>query len=77
VAGALMQRFGAEALPLFFACTLGLLALVAGGRRLFKARRLLHPGRFHPMLRTTPTALEMLPEIPDAADHGREEPVRN
>lgn len=77
VAGALMQRFGAEALPLFFACTLGLLALVAGGRRLFKARRLLHPGRFHPMLRTTPTALEMLPEIPDAADHGRGEPARN
>lgn len=77
VAGALMQRFGAEALPLFFACTLGLLALVAGGRRLFKAHRLLHPGRFHPMLRTTPTALEMLPEIPDAADHGRGEPARN
>lgn len=77
VAGALMQRFGAEALPLFFACTLGLLALVAGGRRLFKARRLRHPGRFHPMLRTTPTALEMLPEIPDAADHGRGEPARN
>ena len=77
VAGALMQHFGAEALPLFFACTLGLLALVAGGRRLFKARRLLHPGRFHPMLRTTPTALEMLPEIPDAADPGRGEPARN
>ena len=51
--------------------------LVAGGRRLFKARRLLHPGRFHPMLRTTPTALEMLPEIPDTADHGRGEPARN
>ena len=54
-----------------------MLALVAGGRRLFKARRLLHPGRFHPMLRTTPTALEMLPEIPDAADPGRGEPARN
>ena len=27
--------------------------------------------------RTTPTALEMLPEIPDAADHGRGEPARN
>jgi hypothetical protein len=29
------------------------------------------------MLRTTPTALEMLSEIPDAADHGRGEPARN
>lgn len=37
----------------------------AGGRRLLKTRRLLHPARFHPMLRTTPTALELLPEIPD------------
>jgi MFS family permease len=67
-AGVLMQAFGPVALPLFFAATLALLALVAGGRRLFKARRLLHPARFHPMLRTTPAALEMLPEIPDAPE---------
>jgi MFS family permease len=66
LAGVLMQRSGATALPAFFACTLGLLALIAGGRRLLKARHLLRPARFHPMLRTTPTALEMLPEIPDA-----------
>lgn len=66
VAGALMQRFGPSALPLFFAATLAVLAVVAGGRRLFKARQLLSPARFHPMLRTTPTALELLPEIPDA-----------
>jgi len=68
VAGGLMQRFGATALPLFFAATLGVLALVAGGRRLFKARQLLSMARFHPMLRTTPAALEMLPEIPDAPE---------
>ncbi len=68
LAGGLMQQFGATALPLFFAATLGLLALVAGGRRLFIARRLLSAARFHPMLRTTPAALEMLPEIPDAAE---------
>ncbi|MCY1314406.1 hypothetical protein D9M70_650410 [compost metagenome] len=67
-AGVLMQAFGPVALPLFFAATLALLALVAGGRRLFKAHRLLHPARFHPMLRTTPAALEMLPEIPDAPE---------
>ena len=70
-AGALMQRFGPEALPVFFASTLGLLAVVAGGRRLFKVRDLLHPARFHPMLRTTPAALEMLPEIPDAAPEAK------
>jgi MFS family permease len=69
-AGALMQAFGPTALPLFFATTLGLLALVAAGRRVFKVRELLHPGRFHPMLRTTPAALEMLPEIPDAPEAG-------
>jgi len=76
-AGALMQRFGADVLPLFFAGTLGVLALIAGGRRLFKARRLLHPGRFHPMLRTTPTALEMLPEIPDAPEATVRDPQAN
>ena len=70
VAGALMQWSGPSALPLFFAGTLGVLAVVAGGRRLFKVRELLHAGRFHPMLRTTPAALEMLPEIPDAPEAG-------
>lgn len=64
-AGVAMARFGAGALPGFFTVVLGLLALVAGGRRLLRARRLLHPARFHPMLRTTPTVLELLPEIPD------------
>ncbi|PPJ44121.1 MULTISPECIES: MFS transporter [unclassified Pseudoxanthomonas] len=64
-AGLVMERWGAGALPVFFATTLALLALVAGGRRLLKARHLLHPARFHPMVRTTPVALELLPEIPD------------
>ena len=77
LAGVLMQRSGATALPAFFACTLGLLALIAGGRRLLKARHLLHPARFHPMLRTTPTALEMLPEIPDTAATQARDPQRN
>jgi len=66
-AGVAMGRFGSTALPAFFVATAGLLALVAGGRRLLRARRLLRPARFHPMLRTTPTALELLPEIPDAS----------
>ena len=70
-AGVAMGRFGSTALPAFFVATAGLLALVAGGRRLLRARRLLHPARFHPMLRTTPTALELLPEIPDPSPSKR------
>jgi len=51
--------------------------VVAGGRRLFKVRDLLHPARFHPMLRTTPAALEMLPEIPDAPEAKTDDPRAN
>lgn len=66
LAGALMARFGPLALPALFCSALALLAAIAGGRRLLRARHLLNPTRFHPMLRTTPTVLELLPEIPDA-----------
>ncbi|MBB1059167.1 MFS transporter [Marilutibacter spongiae] len=61
-AGVAMTRFGPEALPAFFAGSLGLLALIAGGRRLLRRRSLAHATTFHAMLRTTPTALELLPE---------------
>lgn len=67
IAGAAMERLGATALPGFFAIAFGLLALVAAGRRLLRRRERDHPAHFHPMLRTTPSALEMLPE-PHAAD---------
>ena len=63
LAGAAMQQLGATALPMLFAVTLLLLALVTGSRRLLRVRTLLHPARFHPMLRTTPVALELLPQI--------------
>ncbi len=66
LAGAAMQQLGATALPMLFAVTLLLLALVTGSRRLLRARSLPHPARFHPMLRTTPVALELLPEINQA-----------
>lgn len=70
LAGGFMARFGQDALPVFFLSALLLLALLAGGRRLLRARHLLNPARFHPMLRTTPTVLELLPEIPDAINEG-------
>ncbi len=71
IAGVAMDMSGPQALPLFFAATLALLALVTGGRRLLRQRDRDHPARFHPMLRTTPSALELLPETdtdPESAD---------
>ena len=67
LAGAAMGRFGPVALPTFFAATLAVLAAVAAGRRLLRRRTLAHPAQFHAMLRTTPAALELLPET--ESDH--------
>ncbi len=61
VAGALMSRHGAAALPVFFAIVLGLLVLYLA-QRLALHRRPHVPAPFHPMLRTTPAALGLLPE---------------
>lgn len=63
VAGVAMTRYGAGALPAFYATTLVLAALVAGGRRLLRHRDNRHPSVFHAMLRTTPTAIELLPDV--------------
>lgn len=63
VAGVAMTRYGAPALPAFYAATLLLVALVAGARRLLHHRDNAHPSAFHAMLRTTPTAIELLPEV--------------
>lgn len=62
LAGAAMARLGPAALPGFFAATLAALALVAGGRRLWRRRDRDHPAQFHPMVRTTPSALGLLPD---------------
>jgi len=62
LAGALMSRYGAGALPAFFAAVLGLLVLYLASRLAFHRRARLHPTPFHPMLRTTPGALGLLPE---------------
>ena len=73
VAGVAMTRFGPQALPAFYAITLALVALVAGGRRLLRQRDNDHPSAFHVMLRTTPAAIEMLPDG-DAQADGEAEP---
>lgn len=62
IAGALMSRFGAPALPLYFAAALTCLAVFTGMRLLSHARLRTHPAPFRAMLRTTPSALELMPE---------------
>jgi len=67
LAGEAMDRLGPQALPGFFAAAFGLLAVVAALRMLVRHRARDHPGHFHAMLRTTPSALELLPETDTAA----------
>ncbi|MBW8366618.1 MAG: MFS transporter [Arenimonas sp.] len=62
LAGALMSRHGASALPAFFAAVLGLLVLYLASRLAFHRRARMAPTPFHPMLRTTPGVLALLPE---------------
>ena len=62
IAGALMSRFGAAALPLYFAFVLACLAAFTGMRLLLHARLRTHPAPFRAMVRTTPSALELMPE---------------
>ena len=62
LAGAAMQQFGAPALPLYFAAVLGVLALFTTARLLSFSRLRTHPVLFRLMLRTTPAALELIPE---------------
>ncbi len=80
VVGVAMSRFGPTALPAAFAVILGTLAVIAAGRRLLRQRDNDNPSSFHPMLRTTPAALEMLsetgpaPEGPDLSEPTNKEP---
>jgi len=62
IAGALMERFGAAALPLYFAVVLSSLAAFTATRLLRHVRLRTHPAPFRLMLRTTPSALELIPE---------------
>lgn len=64
LAGALMQRIGDTALPLYFATMHGLLAVAVALQEPRIPRMFL---RFRPMLRTTPVAFELLPTGDTAA----------
>jgi len=67
IAGELMTRNGPGALPAYFAAVLAALAAFLL-MRLAARRGRAHPAPFHPMLRTTPGALELLPETQSEAD---------
>lgn len=65
LAGLLMEHLGAAALPLYFAATLGLLAAYT----LYRLRHVSdlvsgEAAHFVPMLRTSPTVLELMPDAP-------------
>jgi len=63
LAGQLMSLFGAQALPVYFCAMQALTAFVAvRNMHGLKEEELEHPAPFVPMVRTTPTALEMLPD---------------
>ncbi|MDV2452999.1 MFS transporter [Xanthomonas hortorum] len=73
LAGGAMQKFGPAALPVYFAVMLLALAGFTLARLLRFTRRRTHPISFRPMLRTTPSALELMPETQqtEAAPHTR------
>ncbi|HET6545960.1 MAG TPA: MFS transporter [Rhodanobacteraceae bacterium] len=69
IAGWLMSALGSWMLFAWFALMHGLLALYAGYRYHVFRREQTSQANFRPMLRTTPSALEMLP-VADAPDAG-------
>ncbi|WP_372875584.1 MFS transporter [Pseudomonas sp.] len=75
LAGLLMQHLGAQALPLYFAATLGVLAAYTFYRLRHVSDLVSEPhGHFMPMLRTSHTVLELMPDAPPSDDID-EEPV--
>ncbi|MBS7660859.1 MFS transporter [Pseudomonas lalucatii] len=67
LAGVLMQQLGAQALPLYFAAVLAVLA----GYTWYRLRHVSDlvsgaQAHFVPMLRTSPTVLELMPDAPPA-----------
>lgn len=65
-AGGLMHLFGHIALPLFFAVSLGILAIYSFWRPRRVVDLVTEPhGHFTPMLRTSHTVLELMPDTPE------------
>ena len=63
LAGQLMGVLGPQALPIYFVCMQMLLAVFTAVHLRKKVEDPSeHPSHFMPMVRTTPTALEMLPD---------------
>ncbi|GGJ83969.1 MFS transporter [Pseudomonas matsuisoli] len=76
LAGVLMDAVGPTALPLYFALMLGLLLAYA----LYRRRHVTdlvsgNPGHFVPMVRTSHTVLELMPDAPHD-DESAQEPMR-
>lgn len=71
--GMLMDQFGAPALPMYFAATLGALAIYTW-LRLRRVSDLVtgDAGHFVPMVNTSPTVLEMMPDAPETDLEERE-----
>ena len=63
MAGSLMGHWGAASLFFFSSATLALLAAFLGWRLNQRSSEIAHPVHFMPMLRTTTSALELLPEL--------------
>ena len=75
LAGLLMQHLGAQALPLYFAATLGALAAYTFYRLRHVTDLVSEPhAHFMPMLRTSHTVLELMPDAPPSDDIS-EDPV--
>lgn len=76
LAGLLMQQLGARALPLYFAAVLGLLAAYTFYRLRHVSDLVSEPhAHFVPMLRTSHTVLELMPDAPASDDITDEEPT--
>ena len=73
LAGLLMQHLGAQALPLYFAATLGALAAYTFYRLRHVTDLVSEPhAHFMPMLRTSHTVLELMPDAPPSDDISEE-----
>lgn len=73
LAGLLMQQLGARALPLYFAAVLGLLAAYTWYRLRHVSDLVSEPhAHFMPMLRTSHTVLELMPDAPPPDDLDQE-----
>lgn len=71
IAGAMMNVSGPRGLPFFFAASLAALALYSFYRSRKVHDLLSEPhGHFTPMLRTSPTVMELMPDVPEPDHHG-------